>query len=220
MLKIIVCGYNCAHIIDRCFKSINMQSYKNYQTIVSLDKIEDRKYLVRNTHDTIENACCEQEDIIVLVDADDFICDEDAFKTIVQTYSENQNILLTYGSYINFSTNERGKFCGEYKPFDNYRTAEWKASHLKTFKYKLWEKLPKEHLKFDNGTWFKCCADRAIMIPLLEIAGNDRIKYIDTLLYCYDDTNINSVWRTMKNESVYTRKYIESRIPLERLETI
>lgn len=221
MIKVIVCGWQCDSYLKKCLSSIDMQSYKKYtRTIVIDGDGEDRRYLVKNTIEAITYAEPEDNDIIVCVDADDFLIDEDAFKIIVRAYDDNPELLLTYGSYVNMSSNMPGKFSGGYEYGVDFRTADWRGSHLKTFKYRLWKTLPMMQLQDDKGDWFKCCADRAMMVPMMELAGHDRIKYIDTLLYCYNDCNPISVWKTNRNLSINTRKTISERKPLNRLAKI
>ena len=220
MIHAIVCGYNCGQTIDKCLDSIRAQNFSRQKLSVAIETIADRKYLVENTWDTINSMALDPDDIIVLIDADDFLTDEDSFKIVSDEYKNNPNLLLTYGSYVNLSTQKRGKFTGEYGPGESFRTSPWRASHLKTFKYKLWKRLPESALKHDNGEWFTCCADRAIMTPLMEMAGHDRIKYLDWILYCYNDTNKQSVWNTQKANSIMTREEIYSRTPFNRIEKI
>jgi hypothetical protein len=201
---------------------LQLSNYTNHVSIIEHDF--PRKFLPQNTVNTISQASCSRlfsgDDIIVCVDADDFLIDEDAFRIINDTYESNPTLLLTYGSYVNLSNNKRGKFCGEYSNGESFRQSPWRGSHLKTFKYKLWQALPKTQLQWDDGEWFECCADRAMMIPMMELAGYDRIKYIDMLLYCYNDLNPLSVWKTNREASIETRDFIASRFPLQRCEKL
>jgi len=220
MIRAIVCGYKCTDTMDKCLKSIQMQTYKDFTPYIHIDMDEGRRYLVGSTVYMINHANPKPEDIVVLIDADDFLCDETAFQVIADAYAENPELLLTYGSYVNLSSNKTGKFCKPYEPGESFRTSDWRGSHLKTFKYKLFQKLPDEELRDHTGQYFKCCADRAMMIPMMEIAGHDRIKHIPTILYCYNDTNPISVWNTMRDLSKSTRAYIASKKPLQRIEGI
>lgn len=220
MIHIIICGYKCEKYISRCLMSIEIQTFKNYDKFILIDSDPNRKYLVRQTIIGIESCNSNPDDVIVLIDGDDFLCDEMALEIIDSEYRKNPSLLLTYGSYVNLSSNKSGKFCKPYLREENFRTTQWRGSHLKTFKYRLWQKLSPDELKDDKGEYFKCCADRAIMIPLMEIAGYDRIKHIPTILYCYNDLNPLGVWKTMKDLSKSTREYIANKKPLKMIETI
>lgn len=220
VIRVIVCGYKCEATIKKCLKSIQMQTYRDFNQYVYMDVDEGRKYLVGSTVYMIGQANPKPEDIIVLVDADDFLCDEMALEIVVKAYEDNPELLLTYGSYVNLSSNKTGKFCKAYESGEGFRTSEWRGSHLKTFKYKLYQKLPDAELRDQNGEYFKCCADRAMMIPMMEMAGHDRIAHIPMILYCYNDLNPISVWKTMKDLSRSTREYISRKRPLSRIDVI
>lgn len=218
MIRAIVCGYKCEEYLGKCLASIHMQSYRNFHITARITGEPHREYLVENTVKAIAECGAEREDIIALIDADDYLCDEDAFQIVVDAYAENKALLLTYGSYVNLSTNERGKFGGAYQPGENVRTSSWRCSHLKTFKKKLWDELMLDVSVFrgESGEYFKCCADRAMMIPMMEMAGHDRMAHIETILYCYNDINPASVWKTMRDESKRTREYISGLQPRRR----
>lgn len=219
VIQVIVCGRDRGKSLKRCVKSIGMQSFAGYETHISVDDDDaNRKYLVRNTWETVAAIRGTDDDILVFLDADDFFIDEDALRIVADTYAKYPDCLVTYGNYVNYHTNKRGKFTGEYKPEEAVRTAPWRASHLKTCRMKLWKHLPVEHLKWPDGSWFKCAADRAFMIPLMEMAGWDRCRHIDWLLYCYNDENPESVWNTMREESVRTREHIAKLPALKRLD--
>lgn len=223
MILVVVCGYECEQTLKKCALSIKMQTFKDVTLSLAISTKDNRKYLVENTVIAIDRAKLDDNDIICCIDADDFLIDECAFDIVNSYYAENPELLLTYGSYVNLSTNKPGKFVGSYTPGENFRTAPWRASHLKTFKYKLWNKLAQDNysqLLDENGLLFKCCADRAMMIPMMEMAGHDRIAHIPMLMYCYNDQNPLSVWNTMKDESVRTRNYISDKKPLKRIDRI
>jgi hypothetical protein len=217
MIHVIVCGVddnkNSKILFERAARSLMMQNIK-FKNLVSLIPTCNfpRKYLLQNMWETIQRSASNiaDDDILAFLDADDFLCDEKALEIVENTYKNDSNLLLTYGSYVNYSSSKKGKFNGAYGPEENVRTAPWRASHLKTCKFKLWKQLPETCLKWPDGTWFTCAADRAIMIPLMEMAGWYRCKHIDWLLYCYNDENPNSVWNTMRDESIRTRDYITS----------
>ena len=70
---------------------------------------------------------------------------------------------------------------------NSFRKDKWRASHLRTFKYKLWKNLDKNDLK-DGEKYYEMTYDQAIMLPLLEMAS-ERSKYIPQILYVYNKDN-------------------------------
>jgi len=198
-----------------------MQRHEDRAVHLGIDDAHAPKYLVRNTWELVKSIDAADDDILAFLDSDDFFCDEDALRIVANAYAANPECLVTYGSYVNYSSSKRGKFCGAYGPEECVRTSLWRASHLKTCKYKLWRRLSESMLKWpDGGPWFSCAADRVFMVPLMEMAGWDRCRHLDWLLYCYDDTNPESVWLTRREESVTTRRHIETMPRLNRLETV
>lgn len=210
MLRVLVCGYQCEKYIDRCLESIEMQEGVEYDVINAVqNKGEKRRYLLENMSMALDGGKFAKDDIICCVDGDDFLCDEFALAIVNKAYLKHE-CLITHGSYVNLSDSERGKFNGPYKDREDVRVSKWRASHLKTFKYGLWRALPKTAL-MDGGKYFRCSSDRAMMIPMMEMAGLNRVKHIDTVLYCYNDKNKHSVWNTMKDESRRVRSIIKQR---------
>ena len=53
-------------------------------------------------------------------------------------------------------------------------------------RYKVWKAIPKEDFLNEKGETFKTCGDVAIMIPAIEIAGQNRSKFIKEPLYVYN----------------------------------
>jgi len=221
MLHLICCGFksgqymmNAVHA--RCVESIPAQTLPDseYVVHVSEDTDSDRQYLLHNTHRTVAMANPSPDDVLVFIDLDDFLCDEDALLRIKQAYDKQSDLLLTYGTCCNLSNGKRSKFSGAYKDGENFRTSPWRATHLKTMKAKLFDAIPDECFKDQNGQWFKCAADRAMMIPAMEIAGHKRIKHMELVSYCYNDRNPLSVWNTNKLESKAVREYISRQEPI------
>jgi hypothetical protein len=73
------------------------------------------------------------------------------------------------------------------------------ASHLRTFKFKLYKELIKQDPKLncykDNlGEFYKSCYDVAIMTPLMEIAGFDNIKFNQHLFTLYYTNKMITLW--------------------------
>lgn len=59
------------------------------------------------------------------------------------------------------------------------------ASHLRTFYVDLYWKIKKRDLKDTRGQYFYAANDFAIMMPVLEMAG-DKFEYLPELTYVYD----------------------------------
>ena len=69
-----------------------------------------------------------------------------------------------------------------------YRSSEWMTSHMRTFKYKLWNNIDKDDLKDENKNFYQKAGDLAATFCMLELAG-DKISYIKDILYVYNRNN-------------------------------
>ncbi|WP_346318541.1 glycosyltransferase family 2 protein [Chitinophaga sp. YIM B06452] len=196
-----------AFIID-CVNSVLEQYYDNYEVYLlddasdndTLDLIDEdfghirkirndrRMGPTENVYRHLMGLPIKDEDIIVLLDGDDYLLGKYALQIVNAKY--NDGALLTYGQYIN-NYGQIGH-CSPYtrEEFRDLRKAPWKASHLKSFKYKLFKEFIKQdpdgvNLKFNDGQFYMAASDQSIMIPLMEIAGFENSGYISNVIYCY-----------------------------------
>eukprot|EP00921_Rhytidocystis_pertsovi_P011876 GHVQ01019240.1.p1 GENE.GHVQ01019240.1~~GHVQ01019240.1.p1 ORF type:complete len:629 (+),score=43.52 GHVQ01019240.1:1885-3771(+) len=69
-----------------------------------------------------------------------------------------------------------------------YRNVPWMFSHLKTFRFYLFNKIDVETACKRNGRWLLSASDHAIMYPVLEMSGG-RAQCISDTLYYYNVKN-------------------------------
>ena len=75
----------------------------------------------------------------------------------------------------------------------NIRKVPWSFSHLRTFRKELFMKIDKNDLLDEDGEFFKCTFDRAMMYPMVEMSGKNRVGLIKKVLYIYNRLNPISV---------------------------
>ncbi|MCW4040576.1 MAG: glycosyltransferase family 2 protein [Candidatus Bathyarchaeota archaeon] len=177
-----------------------------------------QRYALENISDTIKYENPDDEDVIILLDGDDWLSCPHVLSYLNHVYTADK-CWMTYGSYCFFPFKGRGVEPSEYPPLvienNAYRKDVWRASHLRTFKYKLWKHLKQEDLQY-NGSYFKFAYDQAIMLPLLEMSGN-KAKYIDKTLHVYNRSNPGNVDKTHAQEQTAIANYVRSRPAYERL---
>jgi hypothetical protein len=117
-------------------------------------------------------------EIVALLDGDDWLAHERVAEQVIAMHETGA--LVTYGNYI-ASDGESG-VCAPYARGD-YRREPWRASHLKTFRASLFHKLDEADLQID-GKWLDVAADVAVMLPLLELAG-EHVLFCKDVLYVY-----------------------------------
>jgi len=143
--------------------------------------------------------CCEPGDIVVHVDGDDWLACDDALSYIDEQYRRHR-CLVMYGQF-QWSTGEYG-LCRPIASADDFgRLREsWVLSHVKTYRAGLFFRIADTDpgytcLKDGQGRWLDASVDAALMFPLAELAGFERTRYNDRVLYVYNADNPASVHR-------------------------
>lgn len=219
---IIVPSYNNALWYKKNLDSIFSQTYKNYrviyiddcstdktgllveryvrikgkQSIVTLIKNGKRKGHMAN-HYTAAHLC-QDDEIIVHLDGDDWFAHDKVLEKLNTIY-QNPNIWLTYGQYSFLSNNKPGHcrlFPAHVLTQRSFRTHPFVSSHLRTFYARLFKQIKLEDF-MHQGVFIPLSVDIAIMMPLLELAGN-HIAFIPEVLYIYNDRNPLSFHATKK----------------------
>lgn len=208
-------GCDCVSYVRRHLRSIRRQSYKNYVHVVvddaSVDNtngiIKDHEnpqmVIHRNTKNLkwVHNAwkyipqhIRSDEDVIVLVDLDDWLATKRALSVIANTY-EREKCWVTYGSFVFrtggiLSKKPRKPIYSEKVVAEHlFRKVSWKWWHPKTFKAFLWKNLRKEDLYGPDGRFPPYSYDKAIGFPILEMTPPDKLVYIPEVLYVYNVDN-------------------------------
>jgi len=217
--KIIVPLYNIEKWATRMIRSIKLQDYENYECILindlssdnSLDIIkretrgdkrftiinnEEKKYVLKNIIEAISSSSPNKEDIIVILDGDDWFAKKSVLSTLNKTYNTTE-CWLTYGSYVEYPSGAPGKFSRKVPNHvvenNLFRDSAWSTSHLRSWKFAVWENIVYEEsfVEIDpivENNHFCNCWDLAYMFPLLELAGS-KTHFIDEILYVYNRDN-------------------------------
>jgi len=241
--RIITPFYNAEGFIARCLYSLKRQENTNFKCYMIDDLSEDKsatiaglysadddrfsltqnvnkKYALGNIAETIGAIDdIDDEDIIILLDGDDWLASSKTLSHLEKVY-EDSTCLMTYGSYVYAPTGEKGvepsKYPEDVVKNNSYRQDSWRASHLRTFKYKLWKNLNQDDLKNDEG-FYKVAYDQAIMLPLLEMAAA-RALYIPEVMHVYNRINPLNVDKTKQQEQFLTAQEVRAKKPYQRLE--
>ncbi len=238
---IIVPFYNVEQWILNCVRSIKAQDYKNFKvTLVndmSTDKTVEKIYslidgnekfqlietgknggALNSVYTGIKHVNPRDEDVVIVLDGDDWFARKDSLTIVNQAYKEN-NCLMTYGSYAEYPSGKRGKFSKRLPKsvIDNkrFREYQWSTSHLRTFKYLLWKNIKLKDILNSEGKIYTMAGDLPVMFPMLEMA-EERSHYIDEIIHVYNRSNplnedkINhslqlSIEKEVRKKSVYPR---------------
>jgi len=163
----------------------------------------------------------DSNDIVGLLDLDDCLL-EDAIDTVLKIYNDT-GCWLTYGNFKCESghtiIDSRFK---QARYFNNYfRRMPWMASHFKTFKLGLYKNLPENWcINSVNNKYYIAAGDVALMIPMMEMAGLDRIQKCEKIIYQYNNTNPLNDHKINKNAQWKAFNDIKNRSPLNRIENL
>ena len=235
--------YNAETFLPKCIDSIKRQKYQNfYCTLIddmSTDKsceivrkeigsdsrfelVENssKKYALQNIVEAIETNDFNDEDVIILLDGDDWLSSSTVLSGLNEYYKD-KGCWLTYGSYLYYPHGVEGLEPSEYPDSvieDNlYRSDVWRASHLRTFRKHLWGNVKHEDLQDKDGNFYKMAYDQAIMLPLLEMSS-PRHRYVPEIMHIYNKNNLLNVYKVHTQEQVRTAREIRAKKPYKRLE--
>ena len=177
----------------------------------------EKKYALANIVNAIEEFNCDDDDVIILLDGDDWLASSLTLNKLCESYDDK---LMTYGSYVFNPAGVRGpepsEYSGEVIKTNSFRKDQWRASHLRTFKYGLWKHIDHNDLKDESGDYYKMTYDQAIMLPLLEMAGN-RSAYIPETLHVYNKDNPLNIDKNKAQEQYALAQKIRSKKPYSKL---
>jgi hypothetical protein len=136
---------------------------------------------------------------------------------------QDPNIWVTYGDYS--TTDGSPSICRPINPSTSpreYIKAGWIFSHLRTFRFNVLQTLKKESLftKESPPRLFPAAPDVALMAPILELAGYDRVKYINDVLCVYNRDNPLGEDKSKLNMQIACAVTIASYPPYSRLDTL
>lgn len=240
-IKIIIPFYNPGDFLEQCVATAITQRYDNYQMIFvddmstdgSYDKLphdderaiiiknEVRKTALENIHDAIMNHC-DADDIVVLLDGDDWFPNKKVLKYIDEQYKEH-DCWIMYGQ-ANWTNGQRG-FASAYteEEFKDIRKSPFRVSHLRTFRAGLYQSMELQDpgfsgLKDDKGEFYKSSYDTAIMFPIMEMAGYEKTKFNDTILYIYNRDNPISDDKVDQGLQWSVHREVSEKKPLNKIE--
>jgi glycosyltransferase involved in cell wall biosynthesis len=238
-IVVIIPSYNNLKNYEKNIDSVLMQKYENYNVIyiddcstdgmseVISEYIEkhdtaDRWFYVRNWHNcgALSNLYyaiheCPDNAIIVTLDGDDWLKHDRVLARVNEEYAD-ENVWLTYGQFEWIENGSRG-FCCALAPeiLTDLRNVRWHnrfVSHLRTFYAWLFKKIDVTDLLY-KGKFFPVAGDRAMLSPLIEMACPNHFKYIDEVLYVYNDmTGLN-------DHILYNQKQFDLSIYISNLPT-
>ncbi|MGE0009505.1 MAG: glycosyltransferase family 2 protein [Candidatus Babeliales bacterium] len=204
---IVTCSYNNAAYVQKNLDSLFSQKYTNFRLIyiddgscdgtAELVEVYKQTYhldnftLIKNTHHCLKGEniykagyMCSDEEIIVILDGDDWFAHEYSLAYINNAYQKT-NAWLSYGKvqfYPQGNVSNAKDLPLDIIEQQSFRKYTWVYSHPRSFYawlfklIKLEDQLTKKVVGFE-GKFFPNYNDRAILYPMLEMA-KDHIVFI------------------------------------------
>ena len=157
------------------------------------------------------------EDVVVLVDGDDWLATPDALSVVRRAHDDGA--WVTWGSFE--YADGRPGFARDLNWEWSVRAQPWVTTHLKTFRAGLFQRIAAHDLMAD-GKWMDRADDPAFMFPVLEMAGRDRCRFIPDVLYIYNEV---AAWHRQASPDELRHQQnmhnlSRSRTPYERVEKL
>ena len=242
-LKLIVnCG-PCADFIPKCLHSIRLQTYRPWQAFVTVNPCGDnthpraleaaagdsgisihhnevRRYSMRNLVEGIRRSGAQPDDVIVILDGDDWFATDKALAAIAATYTRF-NCWIASGSWIGDRPPPDGGAHGRWPAYrpgtTDFRHIRWLGTAVRTWKKWLWDLVDDRDLRDDEGNYFRVTEDQFAMIPMLEMSGTERARHIPVALMVYNRSNPHACGKHMLEEMTRNGHILEGRPPYKRL---
>ncbi|MGE0009520.1 MAG: glycosyltransferase [Candidatus Babeliales bacterium] len=220
-LVIVVCSYNNAPWVEKNLDSIFQQDYSNFRVIYVDDASEDetsdavaqyrarhhledklilwsnkeRARKTKNVYNAFHS--CDDNEIIVIVDGDDWLAHTQVFSQINHAYLYN-DVWLTWGQFEMSDKSQATRGWSQYVPEDliesnDFREFTWVYGAPRTFYAWLFKQIKIEDfiglmVSGYQGKFYPSCDDFAMMYPMLEMAQH-RIAFIPENAYIVNNFN-------------------------------
>lgn len=226
----------------RCIYIDDVSTDGTYELVIDLVRKlnkEEKFTIIKNKKRRYSNynkfwafKACDDNEIIIILDGDDWLIDSYVLSDLNNFYSRGkEKILATYGKSIRYINGSLNKVLRNYTVYPEdiikcrkIRTSEWFDGPMRTGYAKLFKSLPIKYYQTDDGRWFRYLCDRIEMHGIMERAGtkfsiNPRAFYV---------VNVDNSLSTNDSHHVVPKdplileaiKYHKRRNPLPKIEFI
>ena len=184
---------------------------------------DEQRFAVRNQYEGLKALNPADDDIIVFLDLDgDQLAHASVLDNLLTAYSGDT--LVTYGSYRPVPDEGTSPpaipfpidvvVSNSYRAYVRHEPNPCCFNHLRTMKGRVFNSIPEDQFKWDDGSWYTIGADYVFMLPALELAGG-RYKCLSETLLLYNHDNPNADWRINPDHGCVSD--LLNRYPLEPL---
>ena len=175
-------------LIEKIIKDYKLDNW----TLLNWKDNKQRGYNVNPNEDHIINFMDNEDDIILFVDGDDWLYDENVFERLNKYYNAT-DCWMTYGGMYcypkgNLAFPQNTPYSEEVHRQKAYRKDVWRASHLRSFRWFLYNKIKKEDLIWSKtGEYYYNAEDLAVSFFCLEMCPKEKIGVLNFPTYTYNE---------------------------------
>lgn len=218
---ILIGSYNNEQWVAQNLESILCQTYKNFKIVYYNAASTDRtgeianEYREKSNHIILAKSgercrktwffehaneffTIEDNDIVCIVDGDDFLANEEVLNYLNEVYNQT-NCWMSYGGMIvwnggedtqeAFPQNSEAPF--EVKRDKLYRQDLWRYSHMRTCRGFLWKRLNPQDLISKHDGEYMTLDDLSTVYAFLEMCPADKIFRVDQNIYIWNNSKAN-----------------------------
>lgn len=243
-LKIIInCG-PCQDYVGFCLASVRAQSVQDWEAFVTIDPCGDdtaerafvaragddrvdirvnpeRRYAMDNLIQAIGRSSAGADDVIVILDGDDWFATERALERIAAEY-EQRDCWMTYGSWATNDPSRKGASAGRWPAYpdgtQNFRETPWLGTAVRSWRKWLFDLIDDRDFRDEDGNYLLVAEDRATMLPMLEMSGTDHARHIPDVLMIYNRLTPHACGKVHLDLMRKTAAYVCSRPAYHRLD--
>lgn len=148
-----------------------------------------KKWEIENTLVGLAN--CNDDDIVVRFDMDDYLINNTAFEQLAMLYEQNPTVDAIWTNHRWFSekdgltnTNISGPMAQGADPYKH----PWVSSHMKTWRKHVSNGVSDENYRGEDGKYFTRIGDQAFYLPVLKLSRDIGHFAIDAYAYRCDQS--------------------------------
>jgi glycosyltransferase involved in cell wall biosynthesis len=243
LFVIVTPSYNNIQWWEWNLSSLINQDYSNYYILITDDcstdgtgqalekyikenKLEHKVFLTRNKErrGALHNLyymihSCPDNAVIVTVDGDDALYDTLVLSRLNKIYKE-QEVWLTYGQFLEYPSGAPG-WCTPMPDYiiknNAFRDYEHIPSHLRTFYAWLFKCVKLEDMLDRRGDFYAMTWDYAMMLPMIEMAGERHLCLHDQIMYVYNNANTINDHKISRQLQAHIAQVIRAKERYKRL---
>ena len=195
MIHVVSTGFR-APTRQRCLDSVIEQegvnfTHPHYHHYLDASEQRPPRDVITNIASVVDQL--DPKDIVVSLDGDDWLSDNSVLSTVAAMHA--QGAWVTYGSFV--YADGRAGFAAPYREGEDVRSSPWRATHLKTYRAGLFQRIRREEREWPAGApvpW-----DMLVMFAAIEMAGWERVTFCPHVLCVYNYANSHE-WRASPRE--------------------